>query len=229
MLLPAIALFALSLKSCLAQNSAARERHDLSGSASPAEMYGPQRLKSDYKPLPWNDKFPRYDANVTEILELHRLTEKEPEFEPILTTRQESGLDRRVPELIRPAQVRCPKGWTPWGPLCTAEVSLGPRTECFGDLGRFISSASGVMPKQSSVYPGKLRTRCGCYPACLTFLPRAGICEEKREIGPSLACPAGMKLRLKYESETNSNTGEVTPNIMTWACEGYRVIPFSVS
>ncbi|PPS95756.1 Uncharacterized protein GY17_00002426 [Cryptosporidium hominis] len=36
-----------------------------------------------------------------------------------------------------------------------------------------------------------------------------------------------MKLRLKYESETNSNTGEVTPDIISWACEGYRVIPFS--
>ncbi|KAJ1614301.1 hypothetical protein OJ252_710 [Cryptosporidium canis] len=191
----------------LSQNSVAQERHDLSGSASPAEMYGPQRLKSDYKPLPWRDKFPRYDINVTEILELHKLTEKEPEFEPILTRRRESGIDQRVPELIRPAQVRCPKGWTPWGPLCVAEVSLGPRTECFGDLGRFVSSASGTIAKQSSIFPG--------------------ICQEKREIGPSLACPVGMKLRLRYESETNSSTGEVTPSVMSWACEGYRVIPFS--
>ncbi|OII75195.1 uncharacterized protein cubi_03211 [Cryptosporidium ubiquitum] len=200
-------LFTLSFKYGLTQQNVAQERHDYSGSASPAEMYGPQRLKSDYKPLPWKDKFPRYDANVTEILELHKLTEKEPEFEPILTRKQEKGVDNRVPKLIRPVQVRCPKGWTPWGPLCIAEVSLGPRTECFGDMGRFVSSASGTLPKQSSLYPG--------------------ICQEKREIGPSLACPAGMKLRLKYESETNSNTGEVTPDIVSWACEGYRVIPFS--
>ncbi|KAH8581993.1 uncharacterized protein ELE39_002972 [Cryptosporidium sp. chipmunk genotype I] len=191
----------------VSQRNVAQERHDYSGSTNPAEMYGPQKLKSDYKPLPWKDKFPRYDVNVTEILELHKLTEKEPEFEPILTRKQEKGVDNRVPELIRPVQVRCPKGWTPWGPLCMAEVSLGPRTECFGDMGRFVSSASGTIPKQSSLYPG--------------------ICQEKREIGPSLACPPGMKLRLKYESETNSNTGEVTPDIISWACEGYRVIPFS--
>ncbi|KAF7459409.1 hypothetical protein HWI79_52 [Cryptosporidium felis] len=35
-----------------------------------------------------------------------------------------------------------------------------------------------------------------------------------------------MKLRLKYESETNADTGEVTPDVISWACEGYRVIPY---
>lgn len=147
-------LLVLCFRYVLLQRNVAQERHDFSGSTNPAEMYGPQKLKSDYKPLPWKDKFPRYDANITEILELHKLTEKKPEFEPILTRKQEKGVDNRVPELIRPVQVRCPKGWTPWGPLCMAEVSLGPRTECFGDLGRFVSSASGTIPKQSSLYPG---------------------------------------------------------------------------
>lgn len=149
-------IFFLSFKYGLLQQNVAQERHDYSGSASPAEMYGPQKLKSDYKPLPWKDKFPRYDVNVTEILELHKMTEKEPEFEPILTRKDEKGIDNRVPELIRPVQVRCPRGWTPWGPLCIAEVSLGPRTECFGDMGRFVSSAPGNLPKQMSLYPGKI-------------------------------------------------------------------------
>ncbi|KAH7650206.1 hypothetical protein FG379_003285 [Cryptosporidium bovis] len=185
----------------------ARYRHDYSGSSSPGEMYGPQKLKTDYKPLPWKDKFPRYEINVTDILKLHRMTQKEPTFDPILTKKKENGFSPRVPELLRPIQVRCPKGWSPWGPMCIAEVSLGPRTECFGDHSRFVSAPSGTTPKQTSMFPG--------------------ICQEKRVIGPSLSCPLGMKLRLRYESETNAETGEVTPNVISWACEGYKIIPYS--
>ncbi|KAH8739983.1 hypothetical protein FG386_001096 [Cryptosporidium ryanae] len=151
-------LFIIKLNIIISQPSEiARYRHDYSGSSSPGEMYGPQKQKADYKPLPWRDKFPRYEMNITDILELHKMTQKEPIFEPILTKKKQSGSSPRVAELLRPIQVRCPKGWNPWGPICIAEVSLGPRTECFGDHSRFISALSGTTPKQTSIFPGKFK------------------------------------------------------------------------
>ncbi|OII77562.1 hypothetical protein cand_017220 [Cryptosporidium andersoni] len=200
-----IASIKLSFKHIFAQ-SAANYRHDFGSSTSQGEFYGPTKNKDNYKPLPWPDKFPRLDLNITDILELHKMTNKPPEMEPILTSGSGSGKAPRVMQNLRPIEIRCPKGWYPWGPLCIAEISLGPRTECFGDYSRILSTLPGGESKQSSSYPG--------------------LCQTYKTIGPSMSCPTGMKLRLRYETETNSNTGETTPSVLSWACEGYSVIPY---
>ncbi|KAL7066241.1 hypothetical protein ACR3K2_33230 [Cryptosporidium serpentis] len=200
-----IILIKLNFKHIFAQ-SAANYRHDFGSSTNQGEFYGPRKNKNDYKPLPWPEKFPRLDLNITDILELHKMTNKPPEMEPILTSGSGFGKAPRVMQNLRPIEIRCPKGWHPWGPLCIAEISLGPRTECFGDHSRILSTLPGSESKQFSSYPG--------------------LCQTYKTIGPSMSCPTGMKLRLRYETETNSNTGETTPSVLSWACEGYSVIPY---
>ena len=148
-----IASIKLSFKHIFAQ-SAANYRHDFGSSTSQGEFYGPTKNKDNYKPLPWPDKFPRLDLNITDILELHKMTNKPPEMEPMLTSGSGSGKAPRVMQNLRPIEIRCPKGWYPWGPLCIAEISLGPRTECFGDYSRILSTLPGGESKQSSSYPG---------------------------------------------------------------------------